>query len=194
MNLRNILLTTALGLAGCVALFGWDIHAPGLLSNHFYETVQPAPARIALYIPKEVMTYVSQERGGRLADPQTYHVGEAITPMLIEAFQRAFDEFLYMEAEPTQAIMKRYAIAHVAAIRIKDFGNQVTLKGQAVTLLTEVELYDSELEFVARLEARGTSDAQKVFAKKGGPEVNLNAAIENNVIAIVQHLQDTLGV
>src|SRR3989338_3616206 len=84
---------------GCASIFGWDIHAPGLLSHDFYEQVKPLDERLALHLPAETVHYVSQDRGGKTADPQTYHVGEAFGPMLIEAFQGAFSEFVSLEAE-----------------------------------------------------------------------------------------------
>lgn len=180
----------ALFCAGCVRLFGWDIHAPGILSSDFAKQVAPVHERLALYLPKDILTYQSTERGGRLADPQIYHVGEAFGPMIVEAFQNGFDEFVLMETGPSADILKRYAIPHLVTVRIKEFKNRVTLKGQAVTLLTETVVFGSDLNVLARFESRGTSDARKVFAKKGGPEVNLNAAIERNVMAIVQYLQD----
>ncbi len=179
--------------AGCTTLFGWDIHAPGLLSQYGVQNISPAKERLALYLSPEVLSYESKNKGGKMADPQTYHVGEAYGPMLVEAFQQGFEEFILMETEPTPAILKQYGIPHVAVVRIKDFGNRVTLKGQAVSLVTETILLDQDLNPLARFESTGTSDAKKVFAKKGGPEVNLNAAIEHNVLAIVQVLQDVFS-
>ena len=81
---------------------------------------------------------------------------------------------------------------HLVSVRIKDFGNRVTWKGQAVALTTETVILDQNLKAIERFESTGSSDAQKVFAKKGGPQVNLNAAIENNVLATVQSIQDFL--
>lgn len=180
-------------LTGCARLFGWDIHAPGLLSEHFSEQVRPAKERIALYLPGEFLNFKSTKRGGRFADPQTYHVGEAFGPMLIEAFQTGFEEFIFMEVEPTPEILKRYGIPHVVFVQIKDFDNRVTLKGQGIGIRTEAVVKDADLNLVARFESEGTSDAEKIFAKKGGPEVNLNAALEHNAASIVQYLQDSIS-
>lgn len=185
-------LSLAILLPGCARLFGWDIHAPGILSESYARRVQPVQQRVALYIEPSVWKAISTNRGGKWADPQTYHVGEAFVPMAIEGFQQGFEEFIFMEAVPTDAVMKRYGIPYVAVVRVKDFGNRVTLKGQAVELLTEVAVLDQDLKPLGKLEARGSSDAEKVFAKKGGPEVNLNAAIENNIAATVQYLQDAI--
>ncbi len=189
---RLILFGLVVVLTGCARIFGWDIHAPGILSTNFTEQVQAAPQRVALYLPPEVLAYQSKERGGRWADPQTYHLGEAFGPMILEAFQEGFEEFIFLEAEPTPQVLKRYGIPHLVVVRIKDFNNRVTLKGQAVQIVTEAAVLDSDLNLLGRFESKGSSDAQKVFAKKGGPEVNLNAAIENNVLAIVQYLQDSI--
>jgi len=178
--------------AGCARLFGWDIHAPGILSQNFSNQVRPTPARMALYLPPELLNFQSKDRGGSTADPQTYHVGEALGPMMIEGFQNAFSEFIFMEAEPTPQILKQYGIPYLVVVQIKRFDNNVTWRGQGITLVTEAVVLDSDLNIVGRFEARGLSDAQKVFAKKGGPQVNLNAAIENNVLAIVQYLQDSI--
>lgn len=185
-----VLIGMILFQGGCATIFGWKIHAPGVLSENFTKTVEPVPERVALYFPPELMSYESKNRGGRLADPQTYYVGEALAPMLMEGFQEAFEEFIWMEVEPTAAILRRYGIERLAIVRVKDFQNQVTLKGQKLTLVTETEVYDSDLQFLTRFESQGSSDSQKVFAKKGGPEVNLNAAVENNIEAMVRHLQD----
>ena len=72
-------------LAGCATIFGWDIHAPGVLSNNFFQKVSPVPERVALWMEPGLIPYISKDRGGKTADPQTYHVGEAFGPMLIEA-------------------------------------------------------------------------------------------------------------
>ncbi len=179
--------------SGCARLFGWDIHAPGLLSQNFSEQVHPAKERVALYLSRELLNYRSYDKGGRFADPQIYHVGEAFGPMLIEAFQNGFEEFIYMEVEPVPEILKRYGIPYVVFVQIKDFDNQVTLKGQTLGIKTETIVKDMDLNLVARFESEGTSDAEKVFAKKGGPEVNLNAALENNAASVVQYLQDSIS-
>jgi len=175
---------------GCAALFGWKIHAPGLLSQDYYQRVVSSQDRIALYLPEEALHYQSTNRGGALADPQTYFVGEAFVPMILEGFQQAFQEFVLFEIEPDTAMMRRYGIQRLAVVRIRALKNRVTLKGQAVQLETETRVYNEALEPVAAFESIGTSDAKKVFSKKGGPEINLNFAIENNVTAIVQYLQD----
>ena len=180
-------------LAGCAAIFGWNIHAPGILSENFSKRLAPVHERVALYLAPGLLNYQSKNRGGRTADPQTYYIGEALGPMLIEGFQDGFDEFIFLEAEPSPPLLKRYGIRRLAVVRVKDFENSVTLKGQAVTLVTETAVFDPDMRLLSQFESRGTSDSQKVFAKKGGPEVNLNAAIENSVLAIVGQLQDWKG-
>jgi hypothetical protein len=178
-------------LTGC-AIFRWDIHAPGVLSAIFLEKVIPMEQRIALYLPEENCSFISKNRGGKTADPQTFHVGEAYCPMILEGFQQGFSEFIFMEAEPSPEILKQYAIPYLAVIRIKELGNRVTWKGQALALLTESDVYDTQMKLLAHFESEGVSDAVKVFAKKGGPQVNLNAALENNVLSVVQYLQDAI--
>ena len=187
---RFFLLAGLLVFSGCAALFGWKIHAPGILSHDYYSHVVSSEGRVALYLPEEVLHYQSTNRGGALADPQTYFVGEAFTPMIIEGFQRAFQEFVLFETEPDALLMRRYGVQRLAVVRIRTLKNRVTLKGQAVQLETETRVYNEALEPVAAFESIGTSDAKKVFAKKGGPEINLNFAIENNVTALVQYIQD----
>jgi len=180
-----------LAVSGC-AIFHWDIHAPGLLSTAYYAEVRQENQRIALFIPDGLMQYTSTNRGGALADPQTYHIGEAMAPMMVEAFQTAFDEFILLEAEPTPELMKQYGISYLVLIDIQEFQNKVQLKGQGVGLVSKVYIVDSDLYLMAEFQAAGSSDARKVFAKKGGPEVNLNAAIESNLIATIQFIQDYL--
>ena len=189
---RFFLFVLVIVSTGCARIFGWDIHAPGILSTNFTEQVQAVPARVALYLPPETFTFQSKNRGGRFADPQTYHVGEAFGPMILEAFQESFEEFILLEVEPSVPVLKRYAIPYLVVVRVKELNNRVTLKGQALQLVTETAVLDSDLNLLVRFEAKGASDAQKVFAKKGGPEVNLNAAIENNLSAVVYHLQDSI--
>lgn len=178
--------------AGCAALFGWDIHAPGLMSQNYFMNVREHPARIALYLQPSAKNFISKERGGRFADPQTFHVGEAFAPMALEAFQHGFGEFIYLEAEPSAAILKQYGIPYLAVVSVEDLNNKVTMKGQAVEIVSKMEIYNQDLELIEIFEASGVSDAQKVFAKKGGPEVNLNAAVERNITALVQHIHDAL--
>ncbi len=177
-------------IAGCATLFGWNIHAPGILSAQFAQEVPELDQRVALYLPPQLLSYKSTNRGGRFADPQTYYVGESYAPMLIEGFQAAFKEFVLVEVEPTPDILRQYGIPYLVVVGIKDFGNRVTMKGQAVALMTEAVVYDTNLNVLAHFESSGVSDAQKVFAKKGGPEVNLNAALERNIIAVLQYVQD----
>ena len=136
--------------------------------------------------------YISRDRGGKTADPQNYHVGEALAPMLIEAFQNGFDEFVMMETEPRPEIMKQYGIRWLVMARIKDFKNEVTWKGQTLRLKIESVVLNPELKEAARFESEGSSQAEKVFGKKGGPEVHLNATLENTAEALVLHLQDLI--
>ena len=182
----------ALCQSGCAHLFGWNIHAPGILSEEFSRHIQPMHERVALYLPPALLRYQSTDRGGVTADPQTYHIGEALGPMLVEGFQSGFEEFLLIEVEPTFQILKQYAVPYLAVVEVKHFSNRVTWRGQAVSVVTETSVFDSDLRLLTRFESKGTSAAQKVFAKKGGPEVNLNAALENNILAIVQYLQDSI--
>jgi hypothetical protein len=178
--------------SGCATLFGWDIHAPALLSQRFYERVQPAPQRIALYLDPSLLGLISKNKGGRFADPQTYHIGEAYVPILIEGFQRGFEEFILIEDEPTQEMLTRYAIPYLIYIRPKAFENDVTMKGQTLSFETETLAFDAKLGLLDRFRTSGTSDSKKVFAKKGGPQVNFNAALENNTESIVLYIQDAI--
>jgi hypothetical protein len=176
--------------SGCAALFGWDIHAPGTLSNDFFVQVKPVPKRVALYLEPGLLETISKHKDSWDDDPQTFHVGEAFVPMAIEAFQSGFDEFVMMEADPDPALLKQYGIDILAAVRIRSFKNKHTWKGQGLTLTTETVLLDRDMKRLSRFETEGISDAEKVFAKRGGPQVNLNAAIESNLTSIVQHIQD----
>ena len=186
----GLALTGMVLFLGCARLFGWDIHAPGILSENFTQLVRAVDERVALYLPPELLRYESKDKGSWSADPQTYHVGEAFGPMLVEGFQNGFSEFIFLETRPTPEILARYGIHRLAVVRLKDFGNRVTWKGQSLTLATETAVFDSGMKEIDRFESRGTSASEKIFSKKGGPEVNLNAALENNVRAVVQHLQD----
>lgn len=191
-TMRKSLALVLFALSGCATLFGWNIHAPGLMSGSFENQIRPLPQRIALYLDPSIYSYESKDRGGALADPQTFYIGEAYAPMAVEGFQQAFEEFIFMEAEPTKDILTRYGIPYLAVIRPKGFKNRVTMKGQAVQFFTETVILGPDLNEIDRFESRGMSDVEKIFAKKGGPEVNLNAALENNVTAIVQYIQDSV--
>ena len=175
---------------GCASLFGWKIHAPGMLSGNFEQRIQPAHARLALYLEPQVFKYVSTARGGVTADPTTFYIGESYAPMILEGFQQAFDEFVYMEARPTPELLKHYGIPYLAVVRLTGFENDMTWKGQGVRLASQTVILDSDFHEVDRFESTGSSDVEKVFSKKGGPEVNLNAALEHNVTAIIQYIQD----
>jgi hypothetical protein len=188
----TVIILCLLCACGCVRLFGWDIHAPGLLSESFYTDIQPCDRRVALYLTEKTRTYISKNKGGRLADPQTYYIGEAFEPMAVEAFAAQFSECIYCEIEPTDLLLKRYDISYLIVIDIIGFDNKVGLKGQAVSLKTNVYIFDTNMRLCARFISEGASDAQKVFAKRGGPEVNLNAAIEKNIAGTIEFLHDIL--
>jgi len=36
-------------LTGCTRLFGWDVQAPGILSESFFQQITPGSERVALY-------------------------------------------------------------------------------------------------------------------------------------------------
>lgn len=182
----------AVSASGCATLFGWDIHAPAVLSQRFYERVQPAQDRIAVYLDPSLPALISRNKGGRFADPQNYHIGEAYVPLAIEGFQRGFDEFLLIEDEPTQAMLTQYAVQYLVYIRLKAFNNDVSLKGQILSFETETLVFDKELRLLDRFQTSGKSDSKKVFAKKGGPQVNFNAALENNIESTVLYIQDAV--
>lgn len=180
-------------MAGCARLYGWDIHAPGVLSGGFVSEIQPVKQRVALYLPPALLSYTSKDKGGRSTDPQTYYVGESLGPMLVEAFQDAWDEFVFMEVEPTPGILRQYGIPYLVAVSVKGFDNRVSVRGRQVLELTlETAVFDADMNLIKRFDARGASDAQKVFAKKGGLEVNLNAAIEQAILAAICHLHDVI--
>jgi hypothetical protein len=182
----------AVSLSGCATLFGWDIHAPAVLSQRFYENVEPTPQRVALYLDPSLFGMISKNKGGRFADPQTYHIGEAYVPIVIEGFQRGFDEFILIEEEPTQGILAQYAIPYLVYVRPKAFENDVSLKGQVVAFETETLVFDKDLTLLDRFRTSGKSDSKKVFAKKGGPQVNFNAALENNTESVILYIQDAI--
>lgn len=176
----------------CVAIYGWNIHAPGLLSDEFARDIPQVSKRVALYIPEGQKEFISKDKGTRWSDPQTYYVGEAFVPMLIESFQSGFTEFVLMEALPNPDIMNQYAIDAVVVSEIRDFKNRKTLPAQGLDLYTETTVFNRDLKLIRRFEARGTSEAKGTFAKKGGLEVNLNAAIEGNLRETVLQVQEAL--
>ncbi len=192
MPRKILILLFSVGICGCARLFGWDIHAPGLLSEGFYQHVAVEKAAVALYLMPGTEAYVARDRGSRWADPQTFYIGEAAAPILIEAFQAAFERFAFVEEEPTAAVLQRHGFDYLVAVRIGGFRNRVTLKSQRVILELEAEVYNKDLMRVAHFKSRGMSEAFRVFAKKGGPEVNLNAAIENAVVSMIYFLQENL--
>lgn len=177
---------------GCVALYGWNIHAPGLLSAEFERDIPTVSKRVALYVPEGQKEFISTDKGTRWSDPQTYYIGEAFVPMLIESFQSGFSEFILMEAIPTPAIMDQYAIDVLVVSEVRDFRNRKALPAQGLDLYTEVVVFNRDLKLMRRFEARGTSEARGTFAKKGGLEVNLNAALEGNLRETVLQVQDVL--
>jgi len=185
-------LAFSLLLSGCATLFGWDIHAPGVLSQRFYERVEPLDQRIGLYLDPSFSDLISKNKGGRFADPQTYYIGEAYVPLVIEGFQRGFGEFLFLEDEPRREVLAQYGITYAVYIRPRAFTNDVTLKGQKVGFESDTFVFDADLNLLDRFQTTGTSDSKKVFAKRGGPQVNLNGALENNVESIVLHIQDAV--
>lgn len=179
-------------LSGCASFYGWNIHAPGILSEEFAHDISQINKRVALYILADQKEFVSHDKGTRLSDPQTYYIGEAFVPMLIESFQNSFSEFVLMEAEPTSEMMKQYGLHALVVCEIKDFKNRKALKIQGLDFYTETSIFDSDLKLIRRFVSRGTSEAPGTFAKKGGLEVNLNAAIEGNLREVILQIQDAL--
>jgi hypothetical protein len=178
--------------AGCAAIYGWNIHAPGLLSSEFARDIPPVQKRVALYIPEGQKEFISKDKGTMWSDPQTYYIGEAFVPMLIEAFQSGFSEFILMEAVPNPDLMDRYQVDALVVSEIKGFKNRKTLPAQGLDLYTETTVFSRDLKLIRRFEARGTSEAKGTFAKKGGLEVNLNAAIEGNLRETVLQVQEAI--
>ena len=117
---------------------------------------------------------------------------EAFVPMLIESFQSGFSEFMRIEALPTPEIMRQYGIEALVVSEIKDFKNRKAFSAQGLDLYTETTVFNSDLKLIRRFETRGTSEAPGTFAKKGGLEVNLNAAIEGALRETVLQTQDAL--
>ena len=89
--------------------------------------------------------------------------------------------------------MQQYGVSHLAVAEVTGFKNRKNLKGQGLDLYTETTLFDHNLKLISRFQTRGTSEARGVFAKKGGPEVNLNAAIESNLRNVVLMIQDEVS-
>jgi len=158
-NIKIVWVSLIFMFAGCATLFGWKIHAPGILSNKFYDEIEKTDGRIALYIPPHCAEFISTEKGGTLADPTTFFIGEAFAPMLLEAFQHSFSEFVFMEIDPNADVLKQYQIPFVIVVDIREFYNKMTLKGQAVSIISEVWILNGDLQIVRHLEVVGTSDA-----------------------------------
>lgn len=177
-------------LSGCAALFGWDIHAPAMLSERFSSLVPTSHTRLALLLTDDLRSWESRDRGSRFSDPQTYHIGEALSAMAIEGFQQGFEEFVFLETEPSPELLQQYGIPYLAVLDKAEFHHDKRMGDQVLGVVTLVGLYDRHLNELAVIESRGSSAAQSVFIKKGGPEVNLNAAVENNVLVTVQFLQE----
>lgn len=192
-SISVLLWPAVLFFTGCAALFGWDIHAPGLLSESFLHTVQPRSEIVGLYVPPGLEGYEVRDRGSKFADPQTFYVGESLKPMLIEAFQQAFPDFYFLEMEPDENILRHYRMDYLVVVNIREFKNKVDLKSQTLQLVLTGQIFDRDFQTYAQFEARGVSQASRVFAKKGGPEVNLNAAIENALLALVQFTQERIS-
>ena len=176
----------------CNTLYGWNIHAPGLMSEGFARDIPSIANRVGLFVPEELTTYVSKDKGTWLSDPQTYYIGEAFVPMLVEAFQQGFEEFVLFETVPTPAMMRRYGIEYLAVVQIEHFANRKHFRGQGLDLYTETTLFDPELNLMGRFQTHGASEAPQVFAKRGGVEVNLNHAIEANLRSVIQYAQDLI--
>src|SRR5689334_22062550 len=71
--------------SSCTSIYGWNIHALGILSAEFSQDIPPAKHRVALFIPEGQKDFISKDKGTRLSDPQMYYIGEAFVPMLIES-------------------------------------------------------------------------------------------------------------
>ncbi len=188
----SLLFAVSVLCSGCAAIYGWNIHAPGLLSTEFTNDIPSSPHRVALYVPEGQKEYISKDKGTRWSDPQTYYIGEAYVPMLIESFQSGFSEFVLMEALPTPDLMRQYGIEALVVSEIKDFKNRKAFSAQGLDLYTETTVFNPDLKLIRRFETRGTSEAPGTFAKKGGLEVNLNAAIEGALRETVSQVQDVL--
>ena len=177
---------------GCTAIYGWNIHAPGILSTEFARDIPQISRRIALYVPEGQKEIISKDKGTRFSDPQMYYLGEAFVPMLIESFQTGFSEFILMEAVPTPDLMQKYGVDALVVTEIKDFKNRKTLPAQGLDIYTETTVFNRDLKLLRHFSTRGTSEARGTFAKKGGLEVNLNSAIEGNLRETVLQAQDVL--
>ncbi len=194
MPRRSLFVWILLGVlsSGCAAIYGWNIHAPGLLSIEFARDLPQTKHRVALFIPEGQKEFISKDKGTRWSDPQTYYVGEAFVPMLIESCQSGFSEFILMEAVPTPDMMRQYGIEALVVTEIKDFKNRKAFSSQGLDIYTETSVFNSDLKMIRRFETRGTSEAPGTFAKKGGLEVNLNAAIEGALRETVAQIQEVL--
>ncbi|OGW82430.1 MAG: hypothetical protein A2Z83_03760 [Omnitrophica bacterium GWA2_52_8] len=179
-------------MAGCAAIYGWNIHAPGLMSGEFARDIPPYAARVGLYIPEDQSAFISKDKGTRMSDPQTYYVGESFVPMLVEAFQTGFEEFVLFETVPIPAMMTQYGVDYLAVVKITGFRNRKKYREQGLDVQTETTVFKPDLHLLARYETTGASDAPGTFAKRGGPEVNLNHAIESNLRSVVIYLQDLM--
>lgn len=160
------------------------------MSQEFHHQIQPLDQRIGLYIPAGQKSHISDDKGTRFSDPQKYHIGESFVPMQVEAFQKAFSEFILVETVPTTDILKQYAIPYLVVVDIEGFRNRKDMQGQGLDFFTQTAVFGQDLQLLARFQSKGSSDARKVFAKKGGPEVNLNAALESNLRSVILSLQD----
>lgn len=162
---------------------GVPIFAPARMSANYYETITPFPERMALYIDEDLALY----RHERVNAP-TYEVGHSLAPMLIEAFQHSFNEFVFLEVEPNASIASRYDITYTVWVKLKEFESFLRSKETQTCLVLTMEVYDADFKKLATFESEGShSHTRGIGAKKLGE--NMGESFENAITPLIESFQ-----
>lgn len=118
------------------------------VDNQFYETVSQRPLSVGLIMNQDYRNYKSKDRGNDWADPQTYYLGEAITPLTVSYFEKGFKEVRAYDERPKSAKSEDFFIQP----EIRRFENDVSFSEQEIYLILGAFIFDKNLKLIDEAE------------------------------------------
>lgn len=124
----------------------------------YLEKTPHSSKKILLVLDEDYRSYVSHDRGNSMADPQAYHVGEALGPLTTAFFTKAYPHADIAEKLPAAAHYGEWDF--VICPRVESFSNDLgswSLK-QSIAVGLSADIFDSQLNDYGRVSGAGWSN------------------------------------
>jgi hypothetical protein len=156
--LRNKCFFVALTVLSVLASGCHTIRPATLAEGVYLDNLPSSSHKVLLVMNENYRTYVSHDRGNDAADPQTYEIGEALTPLTEVFFKRAYPQVETTDRMPRVTDLEKWDF--VICPKVEFFNNDlgaISLK-QSIQVGLSAEMFDSRFNSLPGISSTGQSD------------------------------------